>query len=263
MYRLVVIDDEFMVVEGIKAMIARQHLNYEVTGAAYNGIDGLALVQEQKPDLVITDIRIPGLDGLSLIEAAREFCPDTTFVVISGYTEFEYARRALALGVRGYIDKPISMEKLKSVLDRVELEWAEKSGIREEKSGDIERARYRELEEKMDASIRDLTRMDLEAFRTNSNEVKEKTRALYRETGDFRREMYKYLCVIGDILREERPKIDREELVSYKEMEKQQTPEEILAYTDQVLSYIFRFLSANQTGSGHRTIAELLEYIEH
>ena len=74
MYRLVVIDDEYIVVEGIKAMIARKKLNYEVVGWAYDGIHGLEVVQKEKPDLVITDIRIPGLDGLSLIEEARESC---------------------------------------------------------------------------------------------------------------------------------------------------------------------------------------------
>ena len=99
MYRLVVIDDEYLVVEGIKAMIARQKLQYEVVGWAYDGICGLEVVEREKPDLVITDIRIPGLDGLSLIESARESCPETIFVVISGYTEFEYARRALSMGV--------------------------------------------------------------------------------------------------------------------------------------------------------------------
>ena len=72
------------------------------------------------PDLVITDIRIPGMDGLSMIEAAKEFCEDTVFVVISGYTEFEYARKALRLGVKGYIDKPISIDKLNDVLNFVE-----------------------------------------------------------------------------------------------------------------------------------------------
>lgn len=120
MYRLVVIDDEYIVVEGIKAMIARKKLEYEVVGCAYDGIHGLEIICETKPDLVITDIRIPGMDGLSMIESAKELCKDTAFVVISGYTEFEYARKALRLGVKGYIDKPISIDKLNDVLNFVE-----------------------------------------------------------------------------------------------------------------------------------------------
>lgn len=123
MYRLVVIDDEYIVVEGIKAMIARKRMNYEVVGCAYDGIHALEVIQETKPDLVITDIRIPGLDGLSMIEQAKELCEDTAFIVISGYMEFEYARKALQLGVMGYIDKPISIDKLNEALERVEKEY--------------------------------------------------------------------------------------------------------------------------------------------
>ena len=119
MYRLVVIDDEYIVVQGIKALISRLKLDYEVVGAAYDGIQGLEVIRSEKPDVVITDIRIPGLDGLSVIEAAKEECPDTYFIVISGYSEFVYAQRALTLGVKDYIDKPVTAEKLKNALARV------------------------------------------------------------------------------------------------------------------------------------------------
>lgn len=116
MYRLVVIDDEYIVVQGIKALISRLKLDYEVVGAAYDGIQGLEVIRSEKPDVVITDIRIPGLDGLSVIEAAKEECPDTYFIVISGYSEFVYAQRALTLGVKDYIDKPVTADKLKNAL---------------------------------------------------------------------------------------------------------------------------------------------------
>ena len=120
MYRLVVIDDEYIVVQGIKALISRLKLDYEVVGAAYDGIQGLEVIRSEKPDVVITDIRIPGLDGLSVIEAAKEECPDTYFIVISGYSEFVYAQRALTLGVKDYIDKPVTADKLKNALEVVD-----------------------------------------------------------------------------------------------------------------------------------------------
>jgi len=117
---MVVADDEYIVVEGIKAILERQKLQCEVVGYAYNGIDALDVVQEQKPDIVITDIRMPGLDGLSLIESCKEFLPEASYVVISGYTEFEYARRAITLGVVNYIDKPVTIQKIEEVLQEVE-----------------------------------------------------------------------------------------------------------------------------------------------
>ena len=84
MHRLVVIDDEYIVVEGIKAIIQREKLNCEVVGFAYDGIEALEVIRRERPDIVITDIRIPGLDGLSLIDESKEFLPYTRFIVISG-----------------------------------------------------------------------------------------------------------------------------------------------------------------------------------
>ena len=145
MYRLVVIDDEYIVVQGIKALISRLKLDYEVVGAAYDGIQGLEVIRSEKPDVVITDIRIPGLDGLSVIEAAKEECPDTYFIVISGYSEFVYAQRALTLGVKDYIDKPVTADKLKNALTRIEDEWA-KTRHEDNRKAQANREKFQELE---------------------------------------------------------------------------------------------------------------------
>lgn len=248
MTRIVVIDDEYLVVEGIKALLSRQQNDYQVVGWAYDGIEGLSVVREKQPDLVITDIRIPGMDGLSLIETAKEFCPDTTFVVISGYTEFEYARRALRLGVKGYIDKPVSREKLFDVLDDVRKDDGYRSA--------------HEIERLQDAGIQGLTRNDKELFLGSSRKVLVLLKEYYPDPADLRRESYKYLCLSGDILMEEQPQADREEMASYKDMEKQNTADEILRYSEKVLQNIARYMKAYQTGSSHRTILEVLEYID-
>lgn len=71
MYRLVVIDDEYIVVQGIKALLSRLKLDYEVVGAAYDGIQGLEVIRNEKPDVVITDIRIPGLRACLLSKLPR------------------------------------------------------------------------------------------------------------------------------------------------------------------------------------------------
>lgn len=260
---MVVIDDEYMVVEGIKAMIKRRHPDYEVTGWAYDGIHALEVIRDQKPDLVITDIRIPGLDGLSLVETAKEFCPDTVFIVISGYTEFEYARRALSLGVRGYIDKPISMDKLNTVLKRFEKERVRS----EEESNTLlskKRKDQEELERLFDESIRSVSSGEAEDFRRCADASVKKMKEFYRELPDLKRELYKYLCVISDILTENISQISRESLVSFKDMEQQQTMEEVCGYVERMISDISKHISADKTGSSHRVILELLEYInEH
>lgn len=260
MIRIVVIDDEYMVVEGLKALIARQQPLYQVVGWAYDGNEGLSVIRDTQPDIVITDIRIPGMDGLSLIETAKEFCPDTAFVVISGYTEFEYARRALSLGVKGYIDKPVSREKLSAVLGRIE---AEQKILEDDHTELLQRQKkLEELDALQEESIRCLTRQEPSEFIESSGQVISLLRSMYEETSDLRRETYKYLCVTGDILLEEQPKVNREELVSFKDIEKQETPDAILSYAQKILQKISRYLSANQTGSGHRAVLEVLDYIE-
>lgn len=261
MYRLVVIDDEYIVVEGIKAMIARQKLDYTVVGAAYDGIHGLEVVRQCNPDLVITDIRIPGMDGLSLIEAAQEDCPDTLFVVISGYTEFEYAQKALSLGVKGYIDKPISMEKLNHVLRSIEKERERNEEKYSERNSE-EQARKKELGKLFEVCVRWLTGNDAGEFHKNTRMYVEKLRELYTEPEDFRREIYKHLCVLSDILIENHSQVSRSTLVSYQAIEKLEILEEVCAYAEQVLSDIEKYITADQTGSGHRVILELLNFIE-
>lgn len=268
MTRIVVIDDEYVVVEGIKALLSRRQDQYQVAGWAYDGIEGLSVVRSLQPDIVITDIRIPGMDGLSLIETAKDFCPDTFFVVISGYTEFEYARKALSLGVKGYIDKPVSREKLEDVLGRIEEERRLLQNERIRSESEREEAlrrkqQYEDLERLEEKSIQGLTRSDTGLFLESSRKVLEKLGDLYPETADLRRECYKYLCLAGDILMEEQPRTDREELASFRDLEKQETVPEILEYGEKILQNISRYMKAHQTGSSHRAILEVLNYIEN
>lgn len=118
MWRLAVIDDEPIVISGIHAMLKRTNLEIVPCGSASNGIDGYDLLLETKPDIIITDLFMPQMDGMSMIESVIEYLPDSVFVVISGYQNFEYARQAISLGVIDYIDKPITLPKLQRVLDR-------------------------------------------------------------------------------------------------------------------------------------------------
>lgn len=259
MYRLVVIDDEYIVVEAVKAMITRLSLNYEVVGYACDGVHGLEVVRQKKPDMVLTDIRMPGLDGLSLIEEAKEFCPDTIFVVISGYTEFEYARRALSMGVKDYIDKPISMEKLKTVLKRIE-----KYFLSREESAALaqDQITQEKLGQLFEESVSAMADGDAGGFQRCMEQGIKNIFSIYENVEDFRREVYKWLCVQSDILTERQPQIARDGLISYQEIEKKATKEEIQEYAQKMIKDIARHIEADKIGSSHATILELLAYIE-
>lgn len=102
MWQLAIIDDEPLVISGIQAMLKRINLDIIPCGSASNGIDGYDLLLETKPDIIITDIYMPQMDGMSMIESVIEYLPNSVFVVISGYQDFEYARQAISLGVIDY-----------------------------------------------------------------------------------------------------------------------------------------------------------------
>lgn len=246
---MVVIDDEYIVVEGIKAIINRYELDYEVVGFAYDGIHALEVIREQKPDVVITDIRIPGLDGLSLIEAAKEFLPKTVFVVISGYMEFEYARRALYLGVKGYIDKPITIDKLTQVLKKVEQSWKETRG------------NSSPLSQYIDDSIHAIHNNDEEELQTHTKLFLECLQKSCQSLSEYKNESYKYLCVLLGIFWEQKKQQEREVMISLLEIEVLETYNDVFDYVNHIVSIICNKMAAGKTASSHKIVIKLLEYI--
>ena len=262
MYRMAVIDDEYIVVEGIKAILDRQKFDVEIVGAAYDGISGLEMLRDTKPDIVISDIRIPGLDGLSLVEEAREFLPDSQFIMVSGYTEFEYARRALTLGVRAYIDKPITIEKISAALhDAIEQLNALRAGKRQE-----------ELELQLQTARLDfnhaLSRMIHAVNHNRADELTENTKqaieALHRQNLDvleYCQESFKLLCVIEGVFLEHQKQQAREIIVSYADLDKIYSCQDMDKYTLEAIGNIAGKLKAATCCSSNRTIRQLLEYI--
>lgn len=127
MYKVVIADDEVWVAIGIKKLIHRSSLPFEVVGEASNGIKALEMVREMRPDLLITDIRMPGLNGLELVKRIRESESLIQIVFISGYAEFEYAKEGLRLGALDYLLKPVEEESLRKVLLRYQAAREEKT----------------------------------------------------------------------------------------------------------------------------------------
>ena len=109
MKKLVVIDDEYLTIEGIRVMLKRIGADYEMVGSASDGQMALELIEKVRPDVVLVDIRMPGLSGLEVIEHFYRKYPDMVFVLISAYKEFEYARKGMELGVHSYVDKTVTM----------------------------------------------------------------------------------------------------------------------------------------------------------
>ena len=112
MYKLLIVDDEYLVREGLKETVDWASLGIQVVGTAENGQSGLALAREIKPDLIIADVRMPVMDGLDMAKALASDNADVAVIMYSGYKDFEYARRALDSGVYGFLLKPIENSEL-------------------------------------------------------------------------------------------------------------------------------------------------------
>src|SRR5690625_262845 len=130
MNRIVIVDDEQFVRKGIIALVDWEKINYQVVGEASNGEDALDLILEEKPDVVLTDIRMPVFDGLQLIQKIKELAIRVPkFIIISGYNDFEYAQKAVRLGVTDFILKPVDKDEIEKtfvdltpVIERERLE---------------------------------------------------------------------------------------------------------------------------------------------
>lgn len=131
-YRVIVAEDEPLLLKNTIDKIHKLDVGFEVVGSAQTGVQALELVERHHPHLLITDIRMPVMDGLELIEKARETQPGLDCVIVSGYSNFEYARRACRLQAFDYLLKPVDPEALKEVLLRLRAHYGEEERGMEE-----------------------------------------------------------------------------------------------------------------------------------
>lgn len=118
MYSVVIVDDNKIAVTAIARSTHWENFQCEVTGVAYDGIAGLELIHKECPDIVIIDIQMPGFNGLDIIEKLNQQKQDTQFIIISGYSHFEYAQKAIRYGVSDFLLKPIMTEELEQALKK-------------------------------------------------------------------------------------------------------------------------------------------------
>lgn len=132
MLKILIVDDEQKVCWLIEQKIQWSELKAECVGVASNGVDALRAVEELRPDIVITDIRMPDMDGLSLVRQGKEVCPECVFVVISGYAQFDYAHTAIRYGVADFLLKPIDAKELNDVLRKIAEKQYKKTNLHEQ-----------------------------------------------------------------------------------------------------------------------------------
>lgn len=172
MLKVIIADDEIWVCKLIEKLVKWEEVEMELVGTATDGIEAYKLIEDKNPDIVITDIRMPGMDGVSLVSKAREMNYKCSFIIISGYKDFEYAQKALKLGVEDYILKPIDEEELINTLVRIgksiissRMQLAEKDVLEKQLVSSMDKLREQFMQKVLithDVSIIDKEKVNLE-----------------------------------------------------------------------------------------------------
>lgn len=122
MYKLLLVDDEREILDGLLEIIPFEAHGFTVVDTAQNGLEGLQKAEQHEPDLIMTDIRMPLMDGLSMLKELKTMLPSLKSMVLSGFDDFEYAQRAMSLSTARYLLKPISSKEFIKVLDEMKEE---------------------------------------------------------------------------------------------------------------------------------------------
>ena len=124
-YQVLLVDDEYMILNGLKKIIDWQSLGFQIVATAENAKEGLAVLEQRQIDLVVTDVTMPEINGLEFIEAAQKERHNFEFMILSGYQEFDYLKGGMQLGAVNYLMKPVnkfelveSLKKIKTRLDQ-------------------------------------------------------------------------------------------------------------------------------------------------
>lgn len=132
LYKVLIVEDEVFMREGLKNLIDWKELGFEIVGEAEDGISAFEFMKKMQVDVLISDIKIPLLSGLDLIERVKkEIKNPPEVIIISGYADFEYAKKAIQHGVVNYILKPIEEEELVDTLLKVKSKLKKRELIKE------------------------------------------------------------------------------------------------------------------------------------
>ena len=138
MYKVMIVDDEPIIVEGLSRSIAWDKWNCKVVATAHDGLEGKKSIEEYRPDIIFMDINMPEMDGLSMIAAIKSQFPNLQICVLTGFRDFEYAREAIRLGVTRFLLKPSNMDELEEAISGMGANLKKKAITGEEETASSE-----------------------------------------------------------------------------------------------------------------------------
>lgn len=120
--KVIVVDDEYLAREGMKKTIDWSKYGCMLCGEAEDGYKGIELAKKIRPDIVITDIKMPGIDGIHMTQKIKEELPHCKFIIITGYDDFEYARGAVKVNAVDFLLKPVEESELINAIEKASKE---------------------------------------------------------------------------------------------------------------------------------------------
>ncbi|MCR1898322.1 response regulator [Irregularibacter muris] len=147
MIKVVVVEDEQLIRKGITLTTPWECFGCEVIGEGANGLQGKEMIERLKPDLVITDVRMPKMDGIQMLKELKDKV-EVEYIIISGYDDFQYAQQAIRLGVRDYLLKPVEDKEFFDTLQRV-----------------VEYIQYKKQQRKLKKNIHHLQQREIKFFK--------------------------------------------------------------------------------------------------
>ena len=131
MMKVFLVDDEIAIRENLRNSFPWEEKGYQLVGEAPDGEMALPMLRDLNADILLTDIRMPFMDGIRLCEEVQRTMPWVERIILSGYDDFTYAQKAISLGVKEYLLKPVTARELEAALDRVRRQIEEKRRDRE------------------------------------------------------------------------------------------------------------------------------------
>lgn len=122
MLKMIIVEDEKLEREGLVDFFDWNSMEIEIVGTACDGIEGMELAEKTKPDIIITDIKMPGMNGLDMSKKVKQILPRTKVIILTGYDDFKFAKQAIGLSVSAYILKPIDEDELVSTVKNIVTE---------------------------------------------------------------------------------------------------------------------------------------------
>lgn len=146
MYKVLIVDDEKFIRKSIRNRIDWEKYGFSVEAEAGNGEEALCIMRDLQPHMVLVDIRMPVMDGLAFITEAKKIFPKTIYVIMSAYSDFEYARKAIQIGIEDYVLKPVEEEEMEKILQKAALGLNKTALLKQMEKTDQEKSLLQEKE---------------------------------------------------------------------------------------------------------------------